>query len=117
MQPLAQLAEQMLTPAQFLKSVSAKGSGKGREGAHRVRGEIRGGCLKISGHETGEGFVAAHQIAKAPLHLKPASLLQGGEPRFQGPRQGVQGGGSRPGRIERMSCSHSASASCAWIRR
>ena len=36
---------------------------------------------------------------------------------WRGPPQGIQEGGSGPGRIERMSCSHSASASCAWIRR
>ena len=88
MQPLAQLADEMLTAAQILKPVSVEGSGKGGEGAHRIRGEIRGRRLEIAGHETGEGFVATHQIPEAPLGLKAAGLLQGGEPRFQGTRGG-----------------------------
>lgn len=92
MEPLAQLAEQMLTAGQILQPVSAEGSGKRREGTHRIRGEIRWRCLKIAGHETGEGFVAAHQIPEAPLGLEPAGLLQGGEPRFQGTRGGDRGG-------------------------
>ena len=142
MQPLAQLADEMLTAAQILKPVLVEGSGKGGEGAHRIRGEIRGRSLEIAGHETGEGFVATHQIPEASIGLEPTGLLQGGEPGFQGaggwrwglnltgtgpwkllrwfgvgPPQGIQLGLSRPGRIERMSCSHSAWASCAWIRR
>ena len=88
MEPLAQLAEQMLTAGQILQPVSAEGSGKRREGPHRIRGEIRWRCLEIAGHETGEGFLAAHQIPEATLGLEPAGLLQGGEPRFQGTGSG-----------------------------
>jgi hypothetical protein len=86
MQPLAQLADEMLTAAQILKPVSGEGSGKGGEGAHRLRGEIRGRCLEIAGHEAGEGFMAAHQIPEASIGLEPTGVLQGGKPRFQGPR-------------------------------
>ena len=142
MEPLAQLADQHLPAAQILQPVAAESRGKEREGSHRVRGEIWGGGIKVAGHETGEGFVASHQIAEAALGLEPAGLLQGRKPGFQGlcgresqlrftgtgqhrrcphrwrlPSQGFQQGCSGPGRIERMSCSHSASASCAWIRR
>ena len=141
-EPLAQLADQLLPAAQILQSVAAESRGQEREASHRVRGEIWGGNIKVAGHETGEGFVASHQIAEAALGLEPAGLLQGRKPGFQGlsgregqfsftgtghnrrsrhcrrfPSQGFQQGCSGAGRIERMSCSHSASASCAWIRR
>jgi hypothetical protein len=78
----------MLTAAEILQPVSAEGSGKRHEGTHRIRGEIRRRCVEIAGHETREGFVAAHQIPEATLGLEPAGLLQGGEPRFQGTRGG-----------------------------
>jgi len=77
MEPLAQLANQLLPAAQILQPVSAKSRGKKREGSHRVRGEIWGGRLKVAGHEAGEGFVASHQIAETALGLEPAGLLQG----------------------------------------
>jgi hypothetical protein len=88
MEPLAQLADQMLPAAELLLAVAAEVAGKEGEEAPRVPGEIWGRGLKVASHEAGEGFVASHQIAEAAVDLELAGLLQGGEPGIQALRGG-----------------------------